>query len=69
MDDGYSNTVRDKILLDVVPARIDGVGYDNRLSMMLNFDFNNFKSCQSIFNKGFMVSNTKLFPILILQVL
>lgn len=61
MDDGYPNTVREKILLDVVPARIDGVGYNNRLSIMLNFYLNNFKTCGSIFPHGFLVSNTKLF--------
>lgn len=59
MDDGYPSVMRDKLLTDsVVPARINGVGFYHRLSMNLHFHSDDFLSCISSINKGFLVSKT-----------
>jgi len=56
MDDGYPNDVQGNTLVNVVPARINGVGYNNRFSMILRMYSNDFINCKHNFNDGFIVS-------------
>lgn len=67
VNDGYSIDVKDKILVDVVPARINGIGYNNRFSLTVYTYPNDFMRCSSSFNDGFLVSKIKHYYVYITE--
>lgn len=67
VNDGYSADVKDKILLDVVPARINGIGYHNRLTLTIYMYPNDFIRCSSSFNDGFLVSKIEHYHVFITE--